>query len=132
MKILKEAITCLAREGRPTLQIPQHDIWFSKEPPPDAERFEEIPDEWVISLRNGIPVVGKQEGYLFLTREGWNANKDNIEKAFNSAGINKRGSWEDFQVHAETHFNLITEATLKRINSHISKIKQLLETVEGV
>lgn len=129
MKILKDAVTSLAREGRPTLQIPQHDIWFSKEPPPDKDRFEEIPNEWVITLRNGTPIVGKEEGYLFLTRAGWEANKDKIEKAFGYSGINRRGTWEDFEVHAETHFNLVTEATFKRIKSHVSKIKQLLETV---
>jgi len=124
VKILKDSITSLASEGRMTLQIPQYDLGSS-----DAIE-EEVPDEWVVTLRNGsYPAVGKERGYLFLTRAGWFANQDKIQDAFEAAEYNRGNTWEDFEEYAIKHFQRIKHNTMHRIRLFEKKVKELQITL---
>lgn len=139
MKILKRAITSLASEGRITLQIPQYDIVITEDTRAIAygadhmpdERIEEIPDEWVMVLRGGQrrPAIGKEQGYFFLSKEGWDANRQKIKEAFLNAK-HQRGTWADFEDHVEEHFRQVKAATLKKIKYEQSRLKQLKEALK--
>ena len=125
MKLHKDAITRLASEGRITLQIPQHIIWFDKEP--KQIETEEVPDSWVVSLRsNRSPAVGKESGFYFLTKKGWEANKNRIKEAFLRAEF-QRGTWVEFELHAEEHFKKVEKASIKRLAYLEKKVQQVKE-----
>jgi len=139
VKILKGAITSLASEGRITLQIPIFDIVIQEDNRPIAygadqlndERVEEIPDEWIMQLRSGQsrPVIGKEQGYSFLTKEGWEANRQKIREAFLNAK-HQRGTWADFEDHVDEHFKQVKAATLKKIKYEQSRLNQLKEVLK--
>ena len=131
MKILKRTITTLASEGRISLQVPQYNIITegNRAIAYDANHSKDedvidIPDEWIIYLRNGSPAVGKESGHTFLTKMGWQANKDEIKKAFESSEY-PRGTWEDFENHVVEHFSEVEKQTKRRIKLLESKIEQL-------
>ncbi len=126
MKILKDSITSLASEGRMTLQIPQYDFVYSD------VIVEEVPDEWIVNLRDNLyPAVGKEQGYLFLTRAGWFANQDRIKDAFENAEFNRGNTWEDFEEYAKKHFQKVEHNTVRRIRLFERKIKELKLTLFG-
>ena len=126
MKILKDSITSLASEGRMTLQIPQYDLGSS-----DAI-VEEVPDEWIVTLTHFLyPAVGREHGYLFLTRAGWFANQDKIKDAFEDAKFHRGNTWEDFEAYAKKHFQKVEHNTMHRIRLFEGKVKELKETLFG-
>lgn len=131
MRIFKGAITSLASEGMITLQIPQYVIDAPGSPPSETE---EVPDEWIVKLRsNNTPATGKERGYYFLTRRGWEANRHKIEEAFSKAKF-KRGTWFDFQVHVEQHFMEVKKASRKRLaylERKANQIKNQLKEAEN-
>ena len=117
MKIPKDSLTCHPSNGKLTLQIPTYYVGS----PPD---FEELPDNWFISLKNDRPTTGRELGYTFLTREGYEANKDKIKDAFMSCQ-HRRGTWEVFEMEVEEHFEKVKVQTKKRIAFLHKKIHQL-------
>jgi len=121
MIIYKDAITNTARSGRISLQIPEHGIFARRE----LYETEEVPDEWLVRLRRyKYPAIGTEDGYLFLTRTGWNANKDKIEEAFSTAKF-QRGTWQEFLQHVEYHFKRVEKSTLRRIKFLESKVNKM-------
>jgi hypothetical protein len=125
MNIFEGSITQLASEGYLTLQVPHCVVG---EPTPDTV---EVPDEWLCELKSDVPVTGRQEGFLFLTRAGYEANKDAIKKAFEKACANGKDrtdgeGWAAFEKRAEEHFKHIEERCKKRI----AKLEKDLETLK--
>jgi len=122
MRLIKKAITRLASEGRVTLQIPEN-LDYGKEVTEDM--FSDFPDTWFTRLKSSkLPVIGKKEwGYLFLSESGWKINKKDIKKAFENAAF-KRGTWGDFELHAEQHFLDVKIALDKRIDYFEKKVKE--------
>lgn len=120
MKLTKKAITRLASEGRVTLQIPEINLGNVTE-----DMFSDFPDTWFTRLKSSkLPVIGKKEwGYLFLSESGWKINKKDIKKAFENAAF-KRGTWGDFELHAEQHFLDVKIALDKRIDYFEKKVKE--------
>lgn len=119
MKILKDVITHLAGQCRITLQVPDMAISFQNAP--KGVKYDELPDEWFVYLKGTgqRPAVGKESGFLFLTRAGWEANKDAMQAAFEKgkAGRWDRGeTWDDFVKHAE-----IDLASRKKSNAKFRK-----------
>ncbi len=128
MKILKDAITSLASEGRMTLQIPQVDL----NPRGFESSIKEVPDEWVVALKDGsYPAVGREQGYLYLTRAGWFANRDDIKDAFEGARFSRGNTWEDFEEYARKHFQKVEHNTMRRIRLFENKVKELQITLFG-
>ena len=138
MKILKDAITSLAGEGRITLQVPVYDIMVEDGRAIahtaydlEEERVADVPDEWFITLRSNSPAVGKESGYTFLSRAGWEANKDEIKKAFES-NAHPRGTWSDFEKYAEHQFTTVKKNANRRIKLLLSKVDQLKEAKKNL
>lgn len=126
MKIIKDSITALASEGRMTLQIPQYDLGANN------TIEEEVPDEWFVTLRNAsYPAVGREHGYLFLTRAGWFANQDKLKEAFENAEYNRGNTWEDFETYTIKHFQRIEHNTMNRIRLFENKAKALKKILFG-
>ncbi len=123
MQILKNSITSLARRGYITLQVPTRDLWLTENPP--EPEIEEIPDDWIILLRaNNSIAIGKESGFCYLTKKGWEHNKDEIMEAFLSAQ-HPRGTWEDFENHAETHFDDVKAVSKNRLKFLETKAQQM-------
>jgi len=138
LKIIKDAITTLAGEGRVTLQVPVYEVIMDKGRAMahtaydlEEEKIANVPDEWFMSLRNDCPAVGKESGYTFLSRAGWEANKDEIKKAFESSK-HPRGTWDDFEKYAERHFAKVKKNADRRIKLLNSKVKQLKEAMKNL
>jgi len=117
MKILKDSITCLAGEGRLTLQVPMFDLG-------GKPKYEEVPDEWFIYLNHDRIPTTPRYGYLYLTKIGFEENKEKLKDAFLKAP-HKRGTWEEFETAADNHFNKILTSIDKKINYHQKKATEL-------
>lgn len=127
MQILKGAITQLASEGHLTLQIPECAICFPGDPVVDME---EAPDEWFCVLKRDVPVLGKESGFLHLTRVGYEANKNALKAAFATACATGRDrtngvGWPAFEKMAEEHFKKVEKATTKQKKLLAQKLDQL-------
>jgi len=121
MKLIKGSITRLSSQGYITLQIPGYAIG---DPGIEIET-EEVPDNWIIILHsNKCASVGKEGGFLFLTKTGWEANKDKIKDAYENAK-HQRGPWEKFELHAEEQFKKVEKSTKHKIQFLQKKIDQL-------
>lgn len=121
MKIIKDSITSLARRGYITLQIPQISIELGGGVTP----VEEVPDEWIAMIHSsGSVAVGKETGFSYLTRIGWEKNKSKIKEAYEGAE-HQRGPWEKFERYAEKHFKAVEEANKRRIRFLQKKVEQL-------
>jgi hypothetical protein len=71
------AITCLAEEGRLTLQVPEISL--------GGYVAQDHPDEYFIPVRYPDDIaVGKEEGFTYLSRIGYNHYRADLQKAFNS------------------------------------------------
>lgn len=124
MKIFKDTLFHFAQQGRLTLQIPDIMIETRKGVKPEYE-YEEVPDDWVVYLKDNRPVFSNEKsGIPFLTRKGYEENKDKLREKFNA---NLRGhTWEEFEDAAELHFDIVKKATEKYKN----KLKKQLEELE--
>ena len=129
MKILKNAIISLASQGYITLQIPVYDVWINQDP--QQSETEDIPDDWVITLKGGQsrPVIGKEKGYLFLSKIGWDANRKKIRQAYLDSG-SPRGTWADFEDHVELHFEEVVKSTKRKIIYEEKRVQDLKEVLK--
>lgn len=79
MKIPRSSIVSLSSSGYITLQVPDVVINFGGGSlPPD----DDLPDEWFVRLTDGVP---SPQGFLHLSRKGWEANRDALWEAFSKA-----------------------------------------------
>ena len=127
MRIFKDAITTLAAEGRRTLQVPDLVIAI---PPVRLEEveYEEVPDEWFTRLKRDVPCAGKENGFLYLSRKGYEANKERLKEAFLKAQY-KRGTWEQFEKDAEDHFAKVETARQRKLKLLRAKADELERVV---
>ena len=118
----------LPSEGRITLQIPEYDILpvsaLIEDLKPELAKY---PSDWFVVLHaeDGIPCVGKEQGFLFWSEWGWAANRTAIRKEFLNSN-DPRGTWDDFEVHAEAVFILRKKKLQKRIKTvekHLQELK---------
>lgn len=107
-----------------TLQVPQYGYQHT---PADVGpgtftqiQMVEIPDDWVIMLRGNRPCVGKETGYLYLTKKGYAANIPQIRQIWEAAG----GQWSEFEKMAESHFKAVEKATMRLINELKKRVEQ--------
>jgi hypothetical protein len=126
MKVFTDFYVSLRNAGYLTLQVPDTAICFGGPGP----QMIEAPDEWFEYLKaapgkpgpDGLSpmrrVVGRERGFLFLSRAGFEANKQPIRQVWEQAlaeGRTNRGrgdvSWEGFQAFAAEHFDLVDRAT---------------------
>lgn len=131
MKIIKETITMLAASGHITLQVPDA---YIGDPEPEME---EAPDEWFMYVKcegnAHRPCVGKESGFLYLSRAGWEANKDRIKEVFEAYNekmrreypTHKWQTWADFEAHVEKHFDDMRKIIQRKIKTLESQAAQL-------
>lgn len=116
MKIIKGAIAALAEEGYLTLQVPDLAVGECD--------FEELPDEWFCRWNYGKgPAIGRESGMLYLTRAGYEANKQELKAAF--SGDHRGYTWKDFESHVELHFAETQRHIDRRLADFRRKIREL-------
>ena len=121
MRLPQSSLTYHAEAGRKTLQIPDYEIGEPQEP------RVEMPDEWFCRLRNRIPAVGRQTGFLWLTRAGYAANRELLLSAYeNSTTGRGDGRRETFEQAALAHF---ADTELRRDRA-IGNLRRQLEQLE--
>lgn len=120
MRVLRGAILDYPSAGKMTLQIPERILGAGAN---DPSNYEELPDIWFCELRNSVPVTGREEGYLHLTREGWRANEEEILQAF--AASDSRYTTEQYQQYALNHFDIVDRKTRNKLRQLLAKVEQL-------
>lgn len=118
MRVIKAAILAMAQQGYLSLQVPDCAIRFGG----GSTEYEELPDGWFCRISGRDPKVGRESGYLYLTRAGYIANKEALQAAFSTA----RGhTWADFVEYAAKHFAEVEAAVARRIKTLEKKIEEL-------
>ncbi len=123
MQIIKDALFTLVAEGRVTLQVPGYGIGKQIE-------YEEIPNDWLCRLSGHDLCTGKKGGCFFLTKKGFEANKDKLKEKFMYAithGRDRGETWEDFETHAEEHYRKVQsrrDALIKNCKDKITALEQ--------
>jgi hypothetical protein len=129
MRVLRGAVTHLAIRGYFTLQVPDLAVGHG------SDDFEELPDEWFVKLKwsGGRPAHARESGLLFLTRIGYDANRERLRQSLETwlrgypAG---RGpglqTWEDFERVAEMHFKSVAA----RLATYERALREKLGDVE--
>lgn len=114
----------LPREGRITLQIPTLTFEFVG----DfliIEHETKYDSVWFVELKDDqTPCTGKETGFLYWTKVGWEANRDKIKQAFASSSC-QRGTWEEFVQHADEHFATVEKRTRARMDALQNKLNEL-------
>lgn len=131
MKLSYETLTSGAKCGYLSIHIPS--LCVGGNPPNHIEV--DMPDEWFMFVNAGpVPVVGKQEGFLYLTRKGYEDNKDRLRTAFELAiasGFDRtdgRG-WVAFEEYVENHFTKLAKAIEKK-RKYLNKLLVDLDEYE--
>jgi len=106
-------------------------VSFDQQSAQDAEPTENYPDDLFATLKrvtgrtNGMrPTVGREEGFVYLTRKGWEFFRDDIEKAFRSA-VRPRGTWADFEKYVADLFEGIEKGRQKFIKTMQAKLDEM-------
>ena len=128
MLVFKDWLESLVSNRHYSLQIgelevkvtPESAIGFTASQSPE-DKVVECPDEWFVRLRYDHPVVGRQQGYLHISRKGWKANQEQIKKLSEAKGQD----WEEYQKWAEEHFERVEKATKKAIEQAKKNLAQL-------
>ena len=120
MNVIDQAITALASEGRLTLQIPELAI--------GPYSVSEASNDWFVRASYGCPTVGRERGFLFLSRKGWAINKPKIKAAFESSK-DQRGTWDEFEQFATDFHKSLDAARNKKIAALRKKISDLEQVV---
>jgi len=127
MQLPKSSITCLASEGKLTVQIPQYSLHLGPSNPAPTVNY---PDDWFCELKNMTPVTGKQSGYLHLTEKGFKTNYNDLKIAFEAAlaggcfDRTKGVGWPAFVQIAKDHF---AEVKLKQAKLIAKKQKEIAQ-----
>lgn len=109
------SITDAAEEGRISLEVSNIFFDLNDEDNPryfnngddDLEDYTELPDDWFCGFdESGLPIYGKQDGFLYLTRKGWEACKEEIRKAYENSELRTK-TWEDFEKYADDFLNKV-------------------------
>jgi len=118
----------LPSEGRITLQIPQFSIDF------DNKTYSEIdnamlPTGWICELKDGRVAVGNESGYTYWSRSGFEANKELIRAAFETAMKKypkSPNNWAAFEAFARDWFDAVAKKTKK----HAANLRKKAEEAE--
>jgi len=130
MRIPKTTLTCLAAEGRITLQVPEFVVGDI-----DGLECEETPDDWLHAVRYAggklRECCGKETGFTHFTRKGFLAMRERLRAAYEGSGPNMRGFWPEFESHAANEFESIRRTTFKRIKLLRKQADELEAKLQG-
>lgn len=125
MRLMRGCFLTLAEEGRLTLQTTQYYIGA------DSDDYVDYPDEYfmelkIIGSKQGVTryraACGREEGFLYLTRTGFEHFKADMKQAFNKR-VDRGNEWADFENYAYGLFPRVrveTEIHLKRMEFELS------------
>jgi len=125
MKLPRDSITQLTREGHCTLQVPDSVYLL---PGDDGSKLDlvDYPDDWFTMIKSGDePAIGREEGFTYLSRKGYEANKAELKAAIESAVDKRQVTWEKFEKYAEKHFAGVEKAVAKKLKNLRSKVAEL-------
>lgn len=128
---LSTVITLAGREGRNTLQVPEAEVIFQQGRPvmiPSQNQRENYPDDYFMDFNSDAnrPCIGKEQGFLFLTRKGYAFFREEIKKArVNSI---RHTDIESLDQHAEEFFNSIERS----INKHRVNLQKKLDQLNNI
>ena len=154
MRLLRGSLTNLVRQGRITLQIPEIEVNISENPNQELseenpfpfvltactnDEYVEYPDEWFMYVKYDSsslrPCVGKESGFLYFTRVGYEVNKEEIREAFEAACDRGHGnSFSTFEVYVEDFFSKMEkriERTINRERGKLDELEEQLAIVKG-
>jgi len=109
MKIWDDWITCLRGDGYLTLQVPEICLG-------GPSITIDVPDSWFWYLKAGRPAVGREQGFLHISPEGFQANKKALAAAYlGSLPNDQQGleSAETFYAWADAHYAEVKETALR-------------------
>lgn len=138
MTISLDSVTHSARCGYITLQVPDTQIVVTNVsgsikatavPASSTPNPVSVPDDYFCRLKNCAPVVGKEYGFLYLTKKGFRYFYRDIKKAFEEAikdGRDRTGGvgWPAFVKHAKDHFATVDRNRNRKIAELTKKITQ--------
>lgn len=123
MRLPQSSLTTHAARGSKTLQIP--DLCIGDDPEPTVD----MPDEWFCYLRDGVPAVGRQTGFLWLTRAGYAANRELLLAAYETSTTGRGdGRRETFEAAAQAHFADVERRRDRAIGNLRRQLEQLEQT----
>jgi hypothetical protein len=124
MKLNKNSITYMASKGYVSLTILNNSMI--------CEELQDYPDDWFCELLDKTPVFEDQQGWLSLTRKGYESNKEEIKIAFlrRFDEASKDKEWANFEEMVELHFLLVRHNKQKMIKKLKNKIDKLENFVE--
>jgi hypothetical protein len=102
---------------------------------PDRE-FIEIPDDWIMWVKDGRLAVGQEDGFPNLTPKGFHTNIEKMKKAwqdYNPDGTEEQ--WNKFYDNVQAFFANVAKKTRKHLSNLEAKIedghKSLQALVDG-
>jgi|WetSurSiteA1Bulk_404760.scaffolds.fasta_scaffold00038_69 hypothetical protein len=130
MKSSWENLLTLVKEGRLTLQIPQFYLGFRPLP---TTTWIDFPDNWFCFVKNSNRLsLGKEGGFLYWSRIGYEANKEKIISAYingvKSKGVNLPDAdlEAQFANYAKHKYSRLRNGTKKEIQKCQDRINEAI------
>lgn len=128
---LSTVITLAGRDGRNTLQVPEAEVVFQQGRPvmvPSQNQRENYPDDYFMNYNSdgNRPCVGKEQGFLFLTRKGYAFFREEIKKA--RVNSMRNTDIESLDQHAEEFF----ESIERSINKYRLNLQKKLDQINNI
>lgn len=118
MRLSKDAILSSAKQGYLSLQVPDIYIGFDTD-------LADFPDDWFCYLKeafSGRPAIGKEEGFLYLSRKGYEVNREAMKESFS---LERGHDWVAFEAYVAEHFAKIERFVEKRKKTLAKQIAEL-------
>jgi hypothetical protein len=90
--------------------------------------FSKYPENWFfqVNYKTGLPVTGKQSGYMIWSEIGFKENLDKIKEAFHSkVGSDTDTTWNEFLSQIDKEFEKIRKKKHKRIQKLTLELESL-------
>lgn len=89
--------------------------------------MKEYPDNWFIRINRNLPAIGRQSGFLYLSYQGYIANKKQLLDAFANSDCDRGHQCNPaaFERYAEHFFDDLESKTIVEIKKYQSKIAEL-------
>lgn len=132
--IAKQTLYNLPQSGYMTTQVPDVAVYIDGKGDYDESHLKhvECPDDWFIRIKHegNLELLSDnpRAGYLFWSRKGWEANKEQIKEAFSVAEY-PRGTWEEFEKRTELHYAKLEsdrDKYIKRLENRIAKMRSIV------
>jgi len=131
MKISKSTLFHLSKSGYAGVQIPTLTIsWPNGSQTQTPDDIIELPDDYFQKTDTSHVPTKSDNHFLFFSRKGYEALKEEIKSAFLSSNTYRYGStkdeaWAHFEDIAEKHFQKVEKKLSNKIKSLEKKLEEL-------